>query len=394
MSRSLVSHLVVGTALLCACGGDSAVEPGVPSPDAGVDMVADAAEDLSGGEDVTIDQPWEPECDLNLPAPGEAHESLSEYCFFGGDLAGHRANDGVVVYDVNATLYADESRKIRMLVVPDGQTIAYDELNRWEFPTGTTIIKTFYYPVDERDPEAGRRILETRLLVRDAGEWRSEIYMWNDEQTEATRDLLGAWRDVDFVDLAGNARSVRYKIPDRNQCKNCHGQNDQVFPLGPSTRQLNRSNTYDGEEKNQIEHLTDLGLFDLDPGDPSELSSLSDPLGDDPLEDRARAYLDANCAHCHNPEGAAGSSGLNLSIYEEEPRDYGVCRRPVAAGGGSGGLFFDIKPGAPDESIMVFRMASEDPELKMPELPTQTSDEIGVQLVRDWISSMPPSNCD
>jgi len=209
--------LTISSAIFFACGGDTTDESS-SRPDLGPDM-AEMSSDVSEMADTEADAdvPWAPECDVNLAATGEAHELLSEYCFFGGDLAGHRANGGVVPYDVNATLYADESKKIRMLVVPDGETINYDEFDRWEFPVGTTIIKTFYYPVDERDPTLGRRILETRLLIRDADEWRSEIYMWNDAQTEATRDPLGAWRDVEFVDAAGESKSVRYKIPDRNQ---------------------------------------------------------------------------------------------------------------------------------------------------------------------------------
>jgi hypothetical protein len=109
------------------------------------------------------------------------------------------------------------------------------------------------------------------------------------------------------------------------------------------------------------------------------------------LERRARAYLDANCSHCHRPGGEAGSTALDLRAETEDAFKLGTCRTPVAAGPGSGQHRYDIVPGDPDASIMVFRMESTDPELKMPELPTLTSDAAGTALVREWIAAMPPS---
>ena len=50
------------------------------------------------------------------------------------------------------------------------------------------------------------------------------------------------------------------------------------------------------------------------------------------LEDRARAYLDVNCGHCHNPKGPADTSGLWLDAAHHDPRRLGLCKPPVAAG--------------------------------------------------------------
>jgi hypothetical protein len=49
--------------------------------------------------------------------------------------------------------------------------------------------------------------------------------------------------------------------------------------------------------------------------------------------------------------------------------DPGVCPRPVAAGHGSGELRYDVVPGEPDQSIIVYRMRSTDPAIRMPQLP-------------------------
>jgi hypothetical protein len=62
---------------------------------------------------------------------------------------------------------------------------------------------------------------------------------------------------------------------------------------------------------------------------------------------------------------------------------------PAAAGQGTGGFPHDIVPGKPEESIVIFRMNSLDPEIKMPELPNRVIDKAGVQLISDWIAAMP-----
>ena len=98
--------------------------------------------------------------------------------------------------------------------------------------------------------------------------------------------------------------------------------------------------------------------------------------------------LHANCGHCHNPRGAARTSGLFLDIAETDPAVFGVCKPPVATGRGSGGLPFDIVPGNPDGSILVYRISSTDPEVRMPELGRNLVHEEGVALIREWISSM------
>ena len=63
-------------------------------------------------------------------------------------------------------------------------------------------------------------------------------------------------------------------------------------------------------------------------------------------------------------------------------------------GPASGGHDYDIVAGDPEASIMVYRMASTDPEIKMPELPTVTSDKAGTELIRDWIAAMPADTCN
>ncbi|MFP4597782.1 MAG: SO2930 family diheme c-type cytochrome [Persicimonas sp.] len=354
--------------------------------DAGSDAVsgsdAERGTDGDAGEDP-------PDCELQLPPDGQPFEKLSEYCFFRGDPATHQPSEGVVAFDVSTKLYSDRSDKLRFVVLPEGETIAFDETERWEFPVGSILIKTFYYPHDARDPSLGRDLLETRLLIRGEEEWEPQIYRWNEEQTEADRFLLGQNVDVDWIDEDGEDVSTRYMIPTKSDCKSCHNHDDQIIALGPRTRQLNRDNDYGDGPVNQLAHFEQLGLFDTDLPPLDTLDKLIDPVDDShPIDQRARTYLEGNCAHCHSPGGPARNSALYLNIEEDVPRRLGVCKPPVAAGGGTGGRPYAIYPGQPDQSIMVFRMNSNDPEIKMPELPLRTVDEFGVNLITDWIAQM------
>jgi hypothetical protein len=113
---------------------------------------------------------------------------------------------------------------------------------------------------------------------------------------------------------------------------------------------------------------------------------------DDPstgtLDERARAWLEVNCAQCHNPAGSARTSGLDLSISQVDTAKWGVMKSPVAAGKGSGGRKYDIVPGQPDESIVMYRIESEDVGARMPNLARNRNFEAGHALIREWITSL------
>ena len=301
---------------------------------------------------------------------------------------------GVIAYEVNSVLYADLSEKLRFMAIPKGSAAQYDAMGFWEFPDGTRFVKTFFYWKDARDPSRGRRLLETRIIELTGSTWTGRTYIWNDAQTDARRKKVGTTLHVSWIDGDGEAHTQDYRVPNDNECKTCHSKSHKFQPLGPRTRQLNRDHAYAGEQRNQIDYLTEHGLLEGDVGDASERYTLADPYGSAALEQRARAYLDANCSHCHRPGGEAGSTALDLRAEITDPFSLGVCRGPVAAGPGSGGRKYDIVAGDPEASIMVFRMESTDPELKMPELPTLTSDAQGTALIRAWIAALPPESCD
>ncbi|MCA9690203.1 MAG: hypothetical protein KC636_11380 [Myxococcales bacterium] len=354
-------------------------------------LAASSASCSNGGSDTTTDP-----CDGATRCPIDGaypFEKLSDYDFFQGKMSELKPKDGVLPFEPRSPLWSDGASKARFLVLPEGTSIQFDAGDEWVYPEGAILIKNFMFEHDRRDPSAGRRIIETRLLIYQGGEWTPHVYLWDDAQEEAVQHKIGDRIDISFIDEAGAAQTQEYIVPNLDKCSSCHERDDAVQFLGPITHQLNFEVTRDGAAVNQLTWLADQGVFGGSIPAPTELPRLADPKGDAPLEDRARAYLHANCSHCHRPGGGANRSGLSFLAWEDEPLTYGVCKIPAAAGNGSGGRRYDIAPGDPDDSIVVFRMGSLDPEVKMPELPNLVIDEFGAGLVKDWIASMPVQVC-
>lgn len=347
---------------------------------------------LLGGSctNATSDEPVRPTPVLDeLPYP-----TLSEYGFFTGPIMGLAPAPGVIPYTVASPLWSDQSEKGRFILLPEGERIAFTDGEDWGFPVGTIIIKTFFFDLDRRaGADANSRIIETRLLIQRDDGWSAHTYVWNEEQTEAELRIAGGRLTLEYVDEAGATQSQLYQVPNDNECGSCHERSDEMHLLGLVTEQLNRTVERDGVSVNQIEWLASLGIFQNPPSDIAALDAMVPPFGDAPLAQRARDYLHVNCAHCHRPGGGGGRSGLSLLRTEDEPHRFGVCKGPVAAGQGSGGLHHDIVPAQPDESIMVYRMESTDPEVKMPELPNRVPHAEGIALVREWIAEMEPRVC-
>ncbi|MCW5922189.1 MAG: hypothetical protein KIS77_07600 [Saprospiraceae bacterium] len=315
---------------------------------------------------------------------------LSEYPFFTGALAALSPAPNVFPYEVNAPLFSDYAEKARFIYLPEGTAMTYRDSAAFDFPVGAVIIKNFYYPHDFSKPEKGRRILETRLLVKEEKDWKALEYVWNTEQTDALLEVTGATFPVSWLDANGKKQSIQYVAPNLNQCKGCHSYDGQFVPLGITARQLNR---LEGTE-NQLLAWQKAGKLSLpDHFNPNAAPRLADyrlkprPTNNE-QQSTARAYLDANCGHCHNPHGPASTSGMFLDIFENNPERLGVNKPPVAAGRGSGKARFGIVPGKPAESILVYRMESNDPGIRMPELGRQLAHKEGLELVKAWIKEM------
>ena len=320
----------------------------------------------------------------------EAPPTLRSWGLFEGDGSTQEPVAGVVPYDLISPLFSDYALKLRFVRLPRTRKASYSQSDVFDFPVGTVISKTFAYPADLRKPTADVRLLETRLLVHQKDGWIGLPYVWNEEQSEARLRIAGTFLDTEWIDTAGVARRHSYLVPNANQCKGCHRVSEKAMqPIGPRARYLNRDFTYSSGEENQLAYWTRNGLLE---GAPTPETAPRVPIWDDPasgsVDERARAYLEINCAHCHNPGGPGRTSGLDLTWGPRRPRELGIFKSPVAAGRGTGDRRFGIVPGRPDESILFYRLLSLDPGIMMPELSRRLVHEEGVALIRQWIEEM------
>lgn len=322
-----------------------------------------------------------------------------------------RLNAQVLPYDLDSALFTDYAHKLRTVWMPEGASARYQADEALDFPVGTIISKTFYYPRGEgdtvlRSDDAGAeadggltlgkvRLVETRLLVRRESGWIALPYVWNAEQSEARLMRTGDLVPLTLADKDGRRQQIEYMVPDENQCAGCHGvdlKSKQIFPIGPKARHLNHDVAYAGGKANQLQHWQEVGyLGEVPAGELPRNLAWNDAQA--PLEARARSYLDINCGHCHSQKGAARTSGMWLDSNTHDPLRVGRCKLPIAAGQGTGNRAWDIVPGKPDDSILTYRMESTDPGVMMPELGRSLVHEEGVELIRQWIAAMSAQEC-
>ena len=297
--------------------------------------------------------------------------TLAEFGFF-TDASAWQPNRGVKLYTLNSPLFSDYAEKYRYIYIPEGEQAVADEEGVVQFPVGSALIKSFGYKIDGKD-----RLLETRVMLHRSDGWIALPYVWNDAQTEATLKVAGTRIPVRFTDPSGEVQSISYAVPNKNQCKECHSLSGAVMPIGPKLRNLS---------PDTLAMLRANDLLKIPASDQAAMPDYADTTK--PLEQRARAYLDINCAHCHNRQGSASNSGLFLTYEEASSVHLGIGKRPVAAGRGSGGLAFAIAPGEPDKSIMLYRLKSLEAGVAMPEVGRSLVHEEGAALLSEWIAGM------
>ncbi|WP_229632145.1 SO2930 family diheme c-type cytochrome [Pseudoduganella violaceinigra] len=343
--------------------------------------------------------PAPPAGPVNFIADGRP-EKLSAWRLMAASEGQLVLNKEVLPYRLNTPLFSDYAHKLRTVWMPKGVAAAYRPDTAFDFPVGTIISKTFYYP---RDGASGAvlasddngadsaldlrkvRLVETRLLVRREAGWTALPYVWNEAQTEAELKRTGEQIPMELVSPQGRQKFT-YVVPNVNQCASCHVadlKSRKFEPLGLKARHIN----LDG----QLDKFAQAGFLSGAPAAAAAPRNVDwrDKLAS--VDARARAYLDINCAHCHNNKGTANTTALHLEIGAPANQHLGLCKPPVAAGAGTGGNAFDITPGKPDDSIFVFRLQSTETGVMMPELGRATSHREGVELIRAWIAAMKES---
>jgi mono/diheme cytochrome c family protein len=302
---------------------------------------------------------------------------------------------GLVPYAPNTPLWSDGAAKSRYIAVPnDGGLITPDEqiafvpTNSWTFPAGTVFVKNFDLAVNTTNPAVPLRRLETRLLVRDAnGAVYGVTYKWRPDNSDA--DLLTtSLNESILVTNAGGVTTQTWYYPSPADCLTCHTPVAN-YVLGVNTRQLNGNLTYSGGvTDNQLRALNHLGLFDpaineSDITNYAQLSSLTNFSAS--FEQRARSYLDANCAQCHQP----GGTGITFDARYDTPLDLQYIVNVPA----QFSLGYDhaciVKAQDVWRSMIYQRMNTLDRAGQMPPLARNLIDTNAVSVMAGWINSLP-----
>jgi uncharacterized repeat protein (TIGR03806 family) len=330
----------------------------------------------------------------------EFPRKLSETGLF-SDTAKLSPAAGLIPYSVNAELWSDGASKERYIALPGDSKIEFETITYpqpapgsvpgWRFPNGTILVKTFFL---ETAPGKKQR-LETRLLVasvlggtEEYGDqvWNGYTYIWNDEGTDAElADKKGVDREY-LIKTAAGEKKQKWHFPSRAECNLCHTVTAK-YALGVNTAQMNRDHDYGGTTMNQLAALDKLGVFTKPlPKAPGQMAKLANPFdAKASLEDRARAYLHANCSHCHRKWGGGNAEFQLLSTLPV--KELGVI--DTKPGQGS----FDLKdpkilvPGDPKRSMVYHRMTLTGLG-RMPHIASNVVDEPAVKLIHDWIAGL------
>lgn len=283
------------------------------------------------------------------------------------DLAAKKPIDSLVPFDINVSLWSDGATKRRYFALPPGTRVGFTETGAWEFPKGTVLMKEFILAREAGNPDS-RFVMETRFFVSRTGTWRGYSYEWNESGTDGA---LLANKKIGAYEVQGpeGPRTHRHLFPSRQQCLRCHPK-DAGTVLGLHTPQMNRTHTYPNATDNQLRTLEHIDVFTAELSKmPEELGVLPNP--EDPgldLETRARSLLHADCAHCHQPQGSAVSSNLDLR-FDSPLVDTAICAY--------------VEPGNPAASSLWQEMESGD----MPPIASELLDP-RAEIVKDWIASM------
>lgn len=318
------------------------------------------------------------------------YQKLSDYNLFDGDLKNQNPVIGVLPYKPISTLFTDFAKKKRFLWMPENTSASYvSDFDILDFPIGTIIVKSFYY--DNVLPNNDTQIVETRLLIKKSTGWIFSEYVWNEDQTEAFLDNSGSFKYIEWLEN-GVTKTNNYRIPSESECLTCHKKSNIAIPIGPKPQNLNSEFSYASGVKNQLEKLIEIGY--LNPVDVSNVNTVVNWKDvSQPLQLRARSYLDINCAHCHSENTHCSYRPIRLSFNDTEfsANNLGVCVVPDE--NISSNLTHIVSPSRPERSVMSFRMNSTEESTKMPLIGRNLVDDLGVALINDWITSL-TQTCD
>ncbi|WP_299573148.1 starch-binding protein [uncultured Shewanella sp.] len=213
------------------------------------------------------------------------------------DLTEQIPSHGVIEYDVNSDGWFDGLLARHFVAIPNDSNIVFDENDIWNLPIGSVLVKHLSLPVSSHSNTP----YETSVLFKqESGNWASANYRWNDQATDA--DLVTqAYSETAAQYYDGAVTNIERRIRSGAECTSCHLGTGSKEPLAINTVQLNGEFDYQGISDNQIDVFNQIGLFDRSIAPAVGLKAYPDPEDTNAdLDNRARAYLDTNCAHCHD----------------------------------------------------------------------------------------------
>lgn len=283
-------------------------------------------------------------------------------------IASQTPAPGVVPYAINAPAWTDGASAERWIAIPGHERIQLiDKNSDWPresvWPRDSVLAKTL---------TLGGRKLETQVLHYDGLSWNGYSYVWNAAQTDATL----APADGAEIDLGGGRK---WTVLNRAACLVCHNP-WPGYSLTINGAQLDAA---------RVKQFQDWGILPPKVAMPKPLVNPYDEAA--PLEDRARAYLGVNCAHCHRFGGGGAAKIILLhDVPSAEMKLDGV--RPTLGS-------FDLTDSYlvcgrdPSRSALIFRV-SKLGQGRMPHVGSDTVDEAGVALLRKWVASLPEGPCE
>lgn len=333
------------------------------------------------------------------------YQKLSDYNFFAGPLKNQIPVDDVLPFEPASGLFTDYAKKKRFVWMPKNTKGSFQgDGNLLELPAGAVLIKNFYYEnVQDFASSDGTRIIETRIMIRKADGWIFAEYVWNDDQTEAYLDMNGSFTPVTFTDDNNTTRTVNYRIPSEAQCIVCHkhtsnatGENVSInVPIGIEPQNLNFNYNYGTATKNQLMAWIEAGFLESGFTLPNA-ENTAVYYGDTSksISQRARAYMDINCAHCHSEGKHCDYRPLRLSLTETKNNNsnMGVCVTTADMQDFEPALGTLVTPGNINRSMLYHRLNTADEAYRMPLHGRSVIHDEGIALIEQWINSL--EGCD
>lgn len=297
-------------------------------------------------------------------------DSITPLKIFKGNPKDLIPNNWYTDFEGASDLFIDSCEKQELIYIPKGQKIIPPTVGSGlpTLPSGTIFLKTFFYYNDKRNPELGKKVIETRVILFSKGLWYGVTYAWNDEMTNAYAIKNGKSYDISYIDKEGKNHEFRFNIAKQSGCMECHTEinSGNFMPIGFKMKFINTTRIAE-PFINQITYLQQIGKMET--VDPTKFISVAKKSNlNEPLEKRVRGYLDANCAYCHNPNGTAWSRSDVNFMYEVPIDSTGIIER---------------------KADIISRMLSKDPKKWMPKVHSTLIDYQQIELVKQYFATLP-----